>query len=144
MSNKEFHRIGSDRWRDNEIAVWEPGDGLYCSNRNRSSKVECGAPVAIIRKILRRDNKYYVSKYDKEVITRNLCSHHLSQTLQELNGDQYTPTTEADKEAKEYILAKYWDEYQAEFNRRVTEKREANLSALPDALRDAICNLESK
>lgn len=143
MSNKEFFSIGSDRQRDNEIAIWEPGDGLYCSNRRSGvSKVECGVPVAVIRKILRKSPYEYVSKYDREVITKNLCAHHLSQTLNELNGEMYTPTTQADKEAKEFILAKYWDEYQSEFNRRVAEKIESNLASLPESIREAIRNLE--
>lgn len=132
----EFFQIGEDHRSKTSIRAWEPGDGLYCSHRTNRAKTPCTAPVAVKKTVLKSGG----SKWNPEVRTYNICGLHLAQAMTGLGGPGIT--AEADKAAREAVLAAHWDEYQAELAKRVDEKRMEGLSRLPHAIQEAIRNAE--
>lgn len=134
MSAKEFYRLSEDHTSVTDIRAWEPGDGLFCSSRTSRSKVPCTVPVAVIRRKFKDGGR----KWNPEIRNFNACEHHVANTLAEAGYKNPGITTVADKEAREAILAAHWDEYQAELAKRIEAGKEAQLSKLPTALRDAI------
>lgn len=144
MSGNEWYVIESSREKTVEIRAWQAGDGLMCSSRTARSKVSCGPPVVamLTRTIENRwnrgdDPKYQIRRY-------LMCEHHVANTLSGAGYKVPGITTEADKEAREAVLAAHWDEYQSELARRVIQKREEQLSKLPDSLRQAILSTSTE
>ena len=70
-----------------------------------------------------------------------VCEHHIANTLSGAGYRVAGITTEADKEAREAVLSAHWDEYQEELHRRVKEKKEAQMSKLPETLRAAFAKV---
>lgn len=141
MKTDEWFVLEETPARTVEIRAWMAGDGLSCSFRTARSKISCGAPVAVLKTVVSDRDWRRGGEDRKRVRTSLVCEHHIANTL---SGACYRVagiTTEADKEAREAILAAHWEEYQEELVRRVKEKKEAQLSKLPDSLREAFAKV---
>lgn len=136
----EYFRLGEDHRSTTDIRVWVPGDGLFCSSRTTRSKVPCTVPVAVVRRTLKDGGR----RWNPEVRHSNACEHHVANILAEAGYSKPGITTDADKEAREAVLAAHWEEYQAELMRRVEAKRDEQLAKLPDSLREALAKVEAE
>lgn len=138
MNTNEWYVIESGSDKTVEMRAWQAGDGLMCSSRTARSKVSCGPPIAVLK--TRTTTSRSWSARDPQYQIRNylMCEHHVANTLSGAGYKVPGITTEADKEAREAVLAAHWDEYQDELARRVIQKRDEQLAKLPDSLRQAI------
>ncbi|MGP5014668.1 hypothetical protein ACTXJX_12700 [Glutamicibacter ardleyensis] len=144
MESQEWFEFPSDR-RDTETLVraWKPGDGMTCSHRTSRAKVSCGAPVALVKRVTTSIG--YRSPRIPEVEVRRtvVCSHHVANVIKGAGYAITGITTDAEKEAREAVLAAHWEEYQKEFATRVKAKRDGYLEKLPESLRVAFEEIES-
>ena len=107
------------------LRKWEPGDGLACSYTSGASKSRpCGPPVAV-----RMHTSHPTSTRPhrhREVI----CAYHLTEDANP--GDL---RIKADRMAREEILVKHWDEYQAALDRHMRPLVEQTIGDLPQELK---------
>lgn len=106
-----------------KLQRWEPGDGLTCHYVKRAPLTRpCGPPVAV--RI--HTSQHSGNRRHREVI----CAYHLTEDAQP--GDL---RAKADQQAREEILVKHWDEYQAAIERHMRPLVERTIGDLPEELK---------
>ena len=124
--------------KGNSIRAWTPGDGLMCSSgRQGRTAVQCGVPVAVIA--TGEGEKYQRAR------VRNVCAIHAATLVRQLMREQRaeaTIKTDAQRIARERVLAAHWDEYQAAIDDAIFVEQEKAFAWLPDELREAILSNE--
>lgn len=141
MNTEDWFVLHSSEEKTVEIQAWAAGDGLTCSHKNGRARVSCGAPVATMNTST-VEGGWRPSGPTRRIRTMVICEHHVANTLSGAGYRIAGITTEADKEAREAIIAAHWDDYQIELHRRVAENREAQLSKLPESLRSAFSSID--
>lgn len=132
---------GSKRPVSAQIRVWYPGDGLACAHTLKQRLVACSVPVAVIE-VTSEERDYRGPRIT--VRTAPVCKRHVAQAIRELDGEQnFNLIAEADKVARETVLAAHWDEYQSELQRARENLASEAVAALPEVLRDAIHSAEA-
>lgn len=132
---------GSKRPVSAQIRVWHPGDGLACAHTTKQRLVACTVPAAVIE-VTSQEDTYRGPRVT--VRTTPVCRRHVAQAIRELDGEQnFNLITEADKVARETVLAAHWDEYQSELRRARENLASEAVAALPEVLRDAIHSAEA-
>lgn len=125
------------------IREWEPGDGLLCRWSARSLAVPCGEPVAVIQ-TRRMETSYRPGRYGKEVERFHhsvVCSLHAAEVIRQYVTEQTDArnpvgiVTEAQRIAKEAVIAAHWDEYQQAVKAHVDDAKREALSHLPESFR---------
>lgn len=115
MSDRDWFELPANPlsrdWQNNRVTNWIPGDGLLCSaaGKQRDSATRCSAPMAV--------HESWGSKWGTQrgVTRRVICGTHLADLVRYLTREvQHAPTVkvEAQRVAKEQVLAAHWDEYQ--------------------------------
>jgi hypothetical protein len=147
---QEWHAIPNKRenykaGREVSIRAWEPGDGMNCRWAGFNKVHICEAPVAVIREDLGSK-----MQYDRRAGTAEsrpvfrlsvTCSRHAAEAIRTFSGSQSDKcnttsiTTEADKAARESVLAAHWTEYQEALAAQITKRRDNALDSLPTSLR---------
>ena len=108
-----------------QLRRWEPGDGLACTYASRASQSRpCGPPVAVRLHTCHAGTS--MARPRKEVV----CAYHLSDWANP--GDL---RVKAEVQAREKILVKYWQEYQAAISAYMDEWVKATISDLPEEIK---------
>ena len=127
---------GSKRPVSAQIRVWHPGDGLACAHTTKQRLVACTVPVAVIE-VTSQEDGYRGPRVT--VRTSSVCKRHVAQAIRDLDGEQnFNLVAEADRVARETVLAAHWDEYQREIKRVRENLAGEAVSALPEVLRDVL------
>lgn len=125
------------------IREWEPGDGLLCRWSAKSLAVPCGEPVAVVQR-RRTDTSYRPGRYGKEVERFHhsvVCSLHAAEVVRQFVTDQTDArnpigiVTEAQRIAREAVIAAHWDEYQRAVAANVEAAKDEALAHLPESFR---------
>lgn len=117
---------------------WEPGDGLSCSYTTRASRSRpCGPPVAV--RVHTSHPQSDRPHRHKEVI----CAYHLTE-----DANPGELRVQAEREAREEVLVKHWEEYQAAIEAHMVPLVERTISNLPEELKllvlDALARYDQK
>lgn len=124
---------------------WFPGDGLYCSYGNHQRREPCGKPVAASKTINPEGNRRFSGgvgsrmEYYPKVTNRILCAAHLASLFALSPGET---RAQAEREAREELIAEHWDEYQASYKARIAAKREEQVNKIPESLRETLSNVD--
>lgn len=104
---------------------WEPGDGLTCSYAARASRSRaCGPPVAV------RVHTSHPTSTNPRQHREVICAYHLAD-----HANPGSLRVQADQQAREEILVKYWAEYQEAIERHMRPLVERTIGDLPEELK---------
>lgn len=108
-----------------KLTRWEPGDGLTCHYVKQAPLTRpCGPPVAV------RIHTSHPTSGNPHRHREVICAYHLTKDAQP--GDL---RAKADQQAREEILVKHWDEYQAAIERHMRPLVERTIGDLPEELK---------
>lgn len=110
---------------------WQPGDGMRCSLANRAAEgFPCGPPVLT-------QVKQHVAVGRKTAMkTTVICKNHVASRF--IPGGLGVINAQAERKAREAVLASHWDEYQ-EARRAARETLSADLLAgVPEEFRSMV------
>lgn len=144
MSSDEWHELpnGTHRERETFIRAWVPGDGLMCSAGSARSSVRCTTPAAVLR--TKFIDAGWHNRNAPTTTLRVLCAIHAAEAVRNATGEKGQGIkTEAQRIAKEQIIATHWDEYLAAVEDALAEQQSRYLSMLPESLRTVLAQTES-
>lgn len=129
-----------------EVRPWAPGDGLACRGSKQAKRIQCGAPVAVVRGLNTRDYGRQYGGSTKRVVTSVYCERHIAELVRRQVGDSdvrgATATQSLIRTAEETVLAAHWAEYQEALAAAIEQQREQYLRLLPEWLREGFAQAE--
>lgn len=115
---------------DRSIREWRPGDGLRCRWASKAPReVPCGVPAAVITLHDFKPGPYRANTCRSWVV----CQNHIPGVVP---AGQIR--VQAEKFAREKVLADHWDDYQTQLKEEAERLLEAQMVDVPERIRELI------